>query len=183
MTAQAARIRTPAASPGGSGRFGTALDAAIDAFAGAVVRSAAVDPLTTELVRLRCAQYHDCRLCGSLRSQIAIEQGLDEAVVAKIARYESSDLDEAAKAALRLTDAMVIHPGAVDDGLYAQLRRHFTDTQIAELCLDIMKWSQQKYLVALRLETPRWQGLATLTFDERGKPTIGGPVEADEVQA
>ncbi|MEL6892696.1 MAG: hypothetical protein AAFP84_13945 [Actinomycetota bacterium] len=29
-------------------------------FAAAAVRNDAVDPLTTELVRLRCASYHDC---------------------------------------------------------------------------------------------------------------------------
>ena len=30
-------------------------------FAAAVVRLSAVDPVTTELVRLRCAGAHDCR--------------------------------------------------------------------------------------------------------------------------
>jgi len=29
-------------------------------FAAAAVRNDAVDPVTTELVRLRCATYHDC---------------------------------------------------------------------------------------------------------------------------
>ncbi len=29
-------------------------------YAGAVVRADAVDPVTTELVRLRCADHHDC---------------------------------------------------------------------------------------------------------------------------
>jgi hypothetical protein len=172
MTAPGPRIRTPA----GSRSFGTALDEAIDSFARAVVRSSSVDPVITELVRLRCAQYHDCRLCGSLRLQEAIDEGLDESAVAKIGRYESSDLDDAAKAALRLTDAMVISPAGIDEGLYEQLREHFTDTQIAELCFDVMKWSKQKFLVALRLERPPWEGIATLTFDARGEPRFGGPV-------
>ena len=34
---------------------------ALAAWQAAVVRLAAVDPVTTELVRLRCARYHDCR--------------------------------------------------------------------------------------------------------------------------
>ncbi len=29
-------------------------------FAAAAVRNDGVDPITTELVRLRCASYHDC---------------------------------------------------------------------------------------------------------------------------
>jgi len=33
---------------------------ALDAWQAAVVRLSALDPVTTELVRLRCARYHDC---------------------------------------------------------------------------------------------------------------------------
>jgi hypothetical protein len=36
------------------------LRAALGSFAASVVRLSAVDPVTTELVRLRCAHYHDC---------------------------------------------------------------------------------------------------------------------------
>ena len=33
---------------------------ALDSWQAAVVRLSSVDPVTTELVRLRCARYHDC---------------------------------------------------------------------------------------------------------------------------
>jgi hypothetical protein len=33
---------------------------ALGAWQAAVVRCAALDPVTTELVRLRCANHHDC---------------------------------------------------------------------------------------------------------------------------
>jgi hypothetical protein len=33
---------------------------ALDAWQAAVVRLSALDPVTTELVRLRCARHHDC---------------------------------------------------------------------------------------------------------------------------
>lgn len=36
------------------------LHRALGDFAAAAVRNDAVDPITTELVRLRCATYHDC---------------------------------------------------------------------------------------------------------------------------
>jgi hypothetical protein len=154
---------------------GGALDEAMNAFAAAVVRADAVDPLVSELVRLRCAQVHDCRLCGSLRLADAMELGLDEAMTAKIARYEDSDLGEAAKAALRLTDAIILAPASADAALREDLRAHFSDEQIAELCLDVMKWSHQKVLVALRLESPPWDETTTLSFDAAGDPVIGGP--------
>ena len=50
--------RTPRVPAGTSGDRD--LQAALLGFAAAVVRLSAVDPVTTELVRLRCAGYHDC---------------------------------------------------------------------------------------------------------------------------
>lgn len=41
-------------------RGDAALVGALMEFAAAAVRNDAVDPVTTELVRLRCATYHDC---------------------------------------------------------------------------------------------------------------------------
>ena len=37
-----------------------AVGAALGSFAASVVREQTLDPVTTELVRLRCAHYHDC---------------------------------------------------------------------------------------------------------------------------
>lgn len=153
--------------------YGTALDVAIDDFSAAAVRASAVDWLTTEIVRLRCASYHDCRLCGSLRIGPALDQGLDEDLVAKIALYERSDLDERHKVALRLTDAMIMDPSMNTPELGEQVREHFTDEQITELTADIMKWSFQKVLVSLRIEPPLREGLSLMTFDESGHPILG----------
>ena len=152
------------------------LERALDEFAAAVMRASTLDPLTTELVRLRCAQVHDCRLCGSLRLRDAVDVGFDETMTAKIARYETSDLGAAAIAALRLCDSIILAPAVVADGALAvELHRHFTDEQIAEICLDVVKWSRQKLLVALRLESPRSDELTSLSFDEHGDAVIGRP--------
>ncbi|MSV75349.1 MAG: hypothetical protein F2874_07540, partial [Actinobacteria bacterium] len=43
-----------------------------------VVRSRHLDAITTELVRLRCARQHDCRICQTLRLADAADSGLDE---------------------------------------------------------------------------------------------------------
>jgi len=53
MTSRQRRIPTGVSAP-------RALSAALGGFAAAVVRMSSVDPITTELVRLRCAHYHDC---------------------------------------------------------------------------------------------------------------------------
>jgi AhpD family alkylhydroperoxidase len=154
---------------------GTPLDHAIAEFAAATVRASSLDPITTEMVRLRCAQYHDCRLCGTARMDTAVNEGLDEHMVANIAHYESSDLDLRSKVALRFTDAMIMWPGALDAELRESIRAQFTDEQIAELAFDIMKWSQQKALVALRLEAPPTNALRLLSFDGDGRPVRRAP--------
>ena len=50
--------RTPRV-PSGT-RSDPELQRPLKAFAAAVVRLDTIDPVTTELVRLRCAGYHDC---------------------------------------------------------------------------------------------------------------------------
>lgn len=176
MSKLAPRLPAAALSPGvsGDGPF----DAAIADFAAAVVRTRGVDPLTSELVRLRCAQVHDCRLCGSLRSREALQEGFDETLQQKIARHEGSDLSARHKAALTLCDTMILTPSRADAALRAELEQHFTPEQIAELLLDIVKWSQQKALVALRMEAPPWEETHTLVFDEDGHPGFEGPAYA-----
>jgi alkylhydroperoxidase family enzyme len=154
------------------------LDRAISDFSAVAVRASAVDPVTTELVRLRCARYHDCRACGSLRSVDAIENGLNETLADKIDRYETSDLAERFKVALRLTDAMIANPGDIDDELFAAVHEHFSDREVVEMALDIVKWSFQKAMVAARLEAAPDGGIRALSFDDEGHSIIGQPLKA-----
>jgi AhpD family alkylhydroperoxidase len=162
-------------SASGEAPIAPALAAAMEEFAAAAMRAQALDPVTTELVRLRCAGYHDCRICSSLRLEDARQAGVDDEMTAQVARYESSGLPERIKVALRLADAVIIDPGMADRELTAQLHEHFSQEQIAELLLDIMKWSRQKERVALRLETPPWEGTRTLSFDGSGNHVMGDP--------
>ena len=178
MTEKTPRLPTQDLTPGVSA--GGPLENAMAALAAAAVRADAVDPLVTELVRLRCAQYHDCRLCGSLRVQEALDAGFDEAMHKAIGSYASSDFSPRIKAALRLCDAMIMHPGKIDAAVKAEVQAHFTDVQITEICVDVMKWSQQKALVALRIEPPvSEQHLTQLVFDGDGHPVVGNPLPAE----
>jgi hypothetical protein len=155
--------------------YGSEVDRALAAFANSAMRVREVDAYITELVRLRCAQVHDCRRCASQRLVDAMDD-VDERVVDEIADYENSDLSLRAKAALRLTDAMILAPAQAGPELRAELHAHFSDEQIAEICLDVVKWSQQKTFVALRLDAPTWEGKAGVTFDANGQPRSLGPL-------
>jgi AhpD family alkylhydroperoxidase len=157
-------VTTRIAEPTHAGRYGTDLDDAMKAFERAVVRIKGLDPITTELVRLRCARMHDCRRCRSVRDEAAREAGFDEALGAKIDDYETSDLEPRHKAALRLADAMIL--GAPVDREDA--RAHFSEAEIAELLLDVVKWSVQKALVAVRIEPAPGEGLTRMTENADG---------------
>ncbi len=175
MSVHTPRIPTELLTPGVSA--GGALESAIADFAAAAVRANKVDPVTTELVRLRCAQYHDCRLCGSFRVQAALDAGYEESMQRQLGNYESSELSDVVKAALRLTDAMITQPGKIDAELRASIREHLSDAQIVEICVDVMKWSQQKSLVATRIEAPASEEhLTQLIFDDNGHPVVGEPL-------
>ena len=175
MTDKSPRIPTGDLTPGVSA--GGPLENAIAEFAAAAVRAKGIDQIVTELVRLRCAQYHDCRLCGSFRVQEALDAGFDESMQKAIASYETSDFSPRVKAALRLCDAMIMRPGDIDPDLREELHEHFSDAEITEICVDVMKWSQQKSLVALRIEPPASdQNLTQLIFDSDGHPVFGEPL-------
>ena len=146
------------------------------AYQEAVVRGSALDPVTTELVRLRCARTHRCRICQTLRLADARAAGVDEAITAQIDFYERSDLPDRAKVALRVTDAFITRPDLLSDTVVEQARTLFEPAELASLCLDITKWSTQKIHVALGtdgadgLETDEY-GVALFGFDETGRAT------------
>jgi AhpD family alkylhydroperoxidase len=109
----------------------------------------ALDPVTTELVRLRGARTHNCRLCRSLRTVSALEAGADEELYGKIDRFEHSDMEERHKVALRLTDAVITQPSGIGPELVAQVRASFSPAEVVELVTDILRNSGQKMAVAL----------------------------------
>jgi alkylhydroperoxidase family enzyme len=123
---------------------------AIDELQRAVARLAAVDPVTTELVRLRGARQHQCRLCQSLRSRSALVAGADESTFDAVDDAAASDLTDAQKAALALTDALIWTPATVP----TDVSGHFTDAQVVELVLDVARNAQNKIAVALAADDP-----------------------------
>ena len=133
---------------------GLSLQGDVDALLMAVARLDSLDMVTTEVVRLRGARRHNCRICQSTRSVKALDAGADEAMFDKIDHYESSDLVESHKVALRLTDAIITQPTEIDPSLVAQVHQYLTPPQVIELVLDVMRNSCQKVAVALAVDDP-----------------------------
>ncbi len=141
----------------------------IDEFTRTVARHAALDPIATELVRLRGARQHDCRLGQSRRAVAAISAGADEAMFDAVDDYEQGDLPEATKAALALTDAIIWTPSAVPEDVVARVREHLTDEQIVEVVLDVIRNATNKIEVALGTDEPEvTEGVQLFVTDADG---------------
>jgi alkylhydroperoxidase family enzyme len=125
-------------------------DVVFNDFLPAVARMRALDPVTSELVRLRGAAQHNCRLCKSLREGTALDAGGSETLYSDIERYETSKLlDERAKAALRYTDALIWTPAHLVADVAAEVRARFSEAEAVELTFDVMRNASNKVAVSL----------------------------------
>jgi hypothetical protein len=132
----------------------TGYASSFDQYLVSVARLRSLDATTSELVRLRGARFHNCRLCKSLRTASALREGADEPMFDKLDFYESSDLDERHKVALRLTDAMITQPAQITEELVADVRGQFSDAEIVELVCDVMRNAANKVAVAFGADEP-----------------------------
>lgn len=131
-------------------------DLVFNDFLPAVARMRALDPVTAELVRLRGAAQHNCRLCKSLRESTALDAGGSETLYDDIERFETSVLlDDRAKAALRYADALIWRPAHLVADDVAEVRSRFSDAEAVELTFDIMRNASNKVAVSLGADAAR----------------------------
>lgn len=137
-----------------------------------IARLRSLDPLTTEVVRLRGAAAHNCRLCKSLRDSTALDAGGSEGLYDDIQRYEDSKLLSIGhRAALRYVDALIWSPSEITADVAAGVRAHFSVEQARELTLDVLRNASNKIAVALRADAPRVEhGTARYHIDADGQP-------------
>lgn len=146
-------------------------DAVFNGFLPAVARLRELDALTSELVRLRGAAQHNCRLCKSLRETTALDAGGSESLYGDIERFEASTLlTDRQKAALRYVDALIWSPARIDRSVAAGVLSHFSEAEAVELTFDVMRNASNKIAVALGADAPRVaQGTEEYLLDADGQ--------------
>ena len=110
-----------------------------------VAKLGVLDPVTSELVRLRGARAHDCRLCQSRRSVSAIDQA------GRSDLFDDSDprdISDAQVLALRVVDTFVWEPIHWPPGLGEQVVDTLGPAAATELTLDIVRNAANKIAVA-----------------------------------
>lgn len=107
---------------------------ALGSLKAALQTSGTLPPRLVELVRLRIAFHNQCRSCMSVRYQSAIDDGLTEDAVCSLERpADADDLSQAERSALRFADLFATDHLSIDNTVYDDLRRHFTEDELVEL--------------------------------------------------
>ena len=141
-----------------------------------VARLDRLDPVVTELVRLRGARQHECRLCSSRRSVDALRAGAEGDTFAAVDRYAESDLPVATKTALALADAMIWTPYAVPEPVVAAAEQHLAPEQVVEVVLDVARNATNKIAVALGADAATvTEGVELFRTDSDGNLTVEQP--------
>jgi alkylhydroperoxidase family enzyme len=143
--------------------------ALLDDFTRAVARMDRLDAVTTELVRLRGARQHGCRVCMARRSVAALESGAGAELFDDLDDYRRRDLDPAQQAALALTDAMIWTPADLREVDLDAVRTHLTPAVAVEVALDVARNASNKVAVGLGVDAPQTDGLQLFEVDAEGR--------------
>jgi hypothetical protein len=119
-----------------------------------VAKLQALDPVTSELVRLRGARAHDCRLCQSRRSVSAIDLAGGSDLFDDT---DPSGISDAQALALQVVDAFVWQPIQWPPGLGEQVVDALGPAAATELILDLVRNAANKIAVAFDADDPRVQ--------------------------
>jgi hypothetical protein len=117
-----------------------------------VAKLPALDPVTSELVRLRGARAHDCRLCQSRRSVSAIDLAGGSDLFDD---RNPSGISDAQALALQVVDAFVWQPIQWPPGLGEQVVDALGLAAATELTLDIVRNAANKIAVAFGADDPQ----------------------------
>lgn len=111
-----------------------------------------LDPVVHECIRLFNARYQGCTYCMNARAGIAVQSGLTEEIVEQLSKFESSDLPQPVKAALRITRAIASAPQMVTPELIEEARLYFSEQEIVDIILLSMHTTGSKVTITLGLD-------------------------------
>lgn len=115
-------------------------------------KSFQLDPVLHELIRLYNAKVQDCQYCQNARQAVAVQAGLDEDMVSALSHFETSDLPESIKAALRITSVISTNPGLLTDEIWDGAAKFYTEDELVDIVLLSMHTTASKVTITLGLD-------------------------------
>lgn len=119
-----------------------------------------LEPALLELVKMRASQINGCAFCLDMHSKDARAMGETEQRLLLLPAWRETELyTERERAALIWTEALTeIADDRVPDEVYAAVRPHFTDDELAFLTLAVIAINSfNRFNVALRLPAGNYQ--------------------------
>jgi AhpD family alkylhydroperoxidase len=97
-------------------------------------RASPLDPALRSLVTVRVSQINWCAFCVDINSATLLKRGVDEAKLAELSRFETSErFSPAEKAALSYAEAVTYSDRRTTPEHFVSLREHFDEDAIVEL--------------------------------------------------
>lgn len=107
-------------------------------FGGSLKMGSTLPARMIELVRLRVAFHNQCRSCMAIRYTDALSDGVTEDLVCSLEKpAEADNLTDAEKAAIDYGERFATNHLTIDDAVYDNLRKHFSEEQIVELGMTV----------------------------------------------
>ncbi len=119
-----------------------------------------LEPLLLELVKMRASQINGCAFCLDMHTKDARAMGETEQRLYLLPAWRETELySERERAALAWTEALTeIADERVPDEVYAAVRPHFTDDELAYLTLAVVAINSfNRFNVALRMPAGSYQ--------------------------
>ena len=106
----------------------------------AASREAGLEPALIELVKIRASQINGCAFCLAMHLADARKLGESEARLDLVAAWSDAPVySPRERAALAWTEALtLIADGHAPDAIYDEVRRHFSDQELAALTWAIV---------------------------------------------
>ena len=105
------------------------------------LRNSGLEPALRELVKTRASQINGCAYCLDMHTKDARAQGeTEQRLYALNAWRETPFYTDRERAALEWTEQLTLIAGkGVPDELYARVREHFSEQEIAKLTLAVVQ--------------------------------------------
>jgi AhpD family alkylhydroperoxidase len=119
-----------------------------------------LEPALLELVKMRASQINGCAFCLDMHTKDARAMGETEQRLYLLpARRETEMYTDRERAALAWTEALTeIAEERVPDEVYAEVRPHFTDDELAFLTLEVVAINSfNRFNVAFRMPAGSYQ--------------------------
>ena len=110
-----------------------AIVSTIGPFVAAVQQPDELDPKLKERIILRVSMLNHSAYCTHAHRQISAKMGFTPAEIDEMLDPASAAIGDAQRAALAFAEALTLSPGSIPDEVYAELERHYTESQIVEI--------------------------------------------------